>query len=360
MKLLFDVGHPAQVHFHRNVTKILENRGHEILFSSRNKDVLLYLLKKYDKNNVQISEQKSTFLGLSKELVQRCYGLYKIVRGFMPDLICGPGETVAIVGRLAKKPTIIFNDSEPVFVNKFLTYPWTNTICTPTTFTKDLGKKHVKYNGYKELAYLHPNYFKPDKNIYTYLNLNEGEKFVLMRFVAWKASHDVGKRGLSLKDKIKLVSELEKYARVFITSESPIPSELEKYKITFPPEKIHDALYFADLLIGDSQTMTTEAGVLGTPAIRCNSFVGENDMGNFIELEQKYGLIFNYNDSDKAIEKAIELIQKSDLKEEWQNKKEALLKDKIDVTAFMVWFVENYPDSFKEMKEYPEIQYKFK
>lgn len=106
--------------------------------------------------------------------------------------------------------------------------------------------------------------------------------------------------------------------------------------------------------------MTTEAGVLGTPAIRCNSFVGENDMGNFIELEQKYGLIFNYNDSDKAIGKAVELIQKPDLKEEWRKKREKLLKDKIDVTAFMVWFIENYPESFKEMKENPEIQYKFK
>lgn len=91
--------------------------------------------------------------------------------------------------------------------------------------------------------------------------------------------------------------------------------------------------------------MTTEAGVLGTPAIRCNSFVGENDMGNFIELEWKYGLIFNYNDIDKAMNKAIELLQKPCLKEEWKNKREQLLKDKIDVTAFMTQSIENYAES---------------
>jgi len=119
-------------------------------------------------------------------------------------------------------------------------------------------------------------------------------------------------------------------------------------------------LCYAKMLVGDSQTMTTEAGVLGTPAIRCNSFVGENDMGNFIELEQKYSLIFNYDDPNKAMEKAVELIQKPNLKEEWKKKREQLLKDKIDVTAFMVWFIENYPESFREMKENPEIQYRFR
>jgi predicted glycosyltransferase len=45
--------------------------------------------------------------------------------------------------------------------------------------------------------------------------------------------------------------------------------------------------------------MTTEAAVLGTPAIRCNSFVGKRDMGNFIELEKKYGLIFNFDSVEK-------------------------------------------------------------
>jgi len=37
-----------------------------------------------------------------------------------------------------------------------------------------------------------------------------------------------------------------------------------------------------------------------------------------------------------------------------------MLADKIDVTAFFVWFIENYPDSAKIMKENPDYQYKFK
>jgi hypothetical protein len=48
------------------------------------------------------------------------------------------------------------------------------------------------------------------------------------------------------------------------------------------------------------------------------------------------------------------------LKEEWQKRSEKMLSEKIDVTAFMVWFIENYPESVKVMKENPEYQYRFK
>ena len=103
------------------------------------------------------------------------------------------------------------------------------------------------------------------------------------------------------------------------------------------------------MLIGDSQTMTTEAGILGTPAIRCNSFVGDDDMGNFIELEKKYGLIYSYRDPNEALNKSLELLKNDNLKREWQKKREKLLNEKIDVTKFMVELIENYPQSFHEL-----------
>ena len=103
--------------------------------------------------------------------------------------------------------------------------------------------------------------------------------------------------------------------------------------------------------------MTTEAAVLGTPAVRSNSFVGKNDMGNFIELEKNYNLIFNCASEETALNAAVHILNMPDAKGKWAKKREKLLKDKIDVTAFMVWFVENYPRSFTEMKEHPEVQY---
>ena len=365
MKLLFNLGHPAHVHLFKHLIWELTNKGHEIKIAARDKEILLYLLDCYSFDYTVISNAGKNLLGIGKEMLIRDYRLFKIAKNFSPDIMMAVLDPpTAHVGKLLKIPSIIFTDSEPEAIKypiaDMITLPFTDVILTLKSVKHNYGSKEVRMNGYKELAYLHPNHFKPNIEAPEEAGISKNEKFVLLRFVAWKAYHDTGRGGFNLETKRKLIKELEKYARVFITSESPLPPELEKYKITFSPEKIHDVLYFADLFIGDSQTMTTEAGVLGTPAIRCNSFVGENDMGNFIELEQKYGLIFNYDNPNKAIEKAVELIQKPNLKEEWKKKREKLLKDKIDFTAFMVWFIENYPESFREMKENPEIQYRFR
>ncbi|MDN7025665.1 DUF354 domain-containing protein [Methanoculleus sp. FWC-SCC1] len=355
MRLIFDIGHPAQVHFHKNTIKKLQEHGHDVLVSARDKDVLLELLSHYNIEYRVISKQKIGFTGLSIELFQRIRNLSELIRAFKPDLICGPGETVALAGKLTSTPVILFNDSEPVPINKILTYPFVDIICTPSTFRNDLGQKQIRYEGYKELAYLHPNYFIPDPSILKELQIDEKDPYTIVHFVAWNAQHDAGHKGLGNKEEI--VKELEKYSNVLISSEAALPKPLRKYQISIPPEKMHDALYYAKILLCDSQTMTTEAAVLGTPAIRCNSFVGSNDMGNFIELEQKYGLIYNYSDEHIALSKATELLQQPKIKEAWVQKRDNLLKDKIDVTAFLVWLIENYPQSSAEIKEHPGVQY---
>ena len=56
----------------------------------------------------------------------------------------------------------------------------------------------------------------------------------------------------------------------------------------------------------------------------------------------------------------LELMQRPALKKEGRQKRSALLREKIDVTAFFLWFIENYPDSFTLMRESPEIQDRFR
>ena len=130
--------------------------------------------------------------------------------------------------------------------------------------------------------------------------------------------------------------------------QDPSPHRLEKYRVsssgryTVPVQGQPAGLRF--------QTMATEAAVLGVPAVRCNSFVGKNDMGNFRELEERYKLIFNYSTPEAAVAKSVELIKTPGLKAAWEDKRRRLLRGKIDVTAFMVWLVENYPDSVNEIR----------
>ncbi len=72
---------------------------------------------------------------------------------------------------------------------------------------------------------------------------------------------------------------------------------------------------------------------------------------NAIATEEE---VFNYinNIITKAMKPKInELLKYSQLKEEWNRRKITLLDEKIDLTAFFVWFIDNFPLSFHEMKE---------
>jgi len=54
------------------------------------------------------------------------------------------------------------------------------------------------------------------------------------------------------------------------------------------------------------------------------------------------------------------LLNDTNTKQVFAKRKEIMLADKIDVTAFFVWFIENYPESAEIMKSNPDYQYKFK
>jgi predicted glycosyltransferase len=285
------------------------------------------------------------------QIAEYVFKEYSHARSFGPDIMVGIGTDEPIAAFLNRKPCIIVNDSEPTPLQHIINRIFADAILTPSCFRKDLGPKQVRFAGYKELAYLQPKYFKPDPSIYDELKINRGEKYVILRFNVFDAFHDIGKHGFSISDQFSLVEKLNKYTHVFISPEGNLSKGLESHRLPIPYSRIHHALYYAHLLVTDTQTMTTEAAVLGTPAVRSNNWVGPNDMGNFIELEQKYDLIYSYQKSEQAIHKAIELIKQPDLKEQWAKKREKLLADKIDVTHFLVDFIENYPSSFTNYKE---------
>jgi uncharacterized protein len=360
MRVLFNIAHPAQVHLFKNVVWNLEREGHKCKITVINKDVSLRLLDAYGFKYEVIGNSRNGLFSKALELITIESKLCKISKKFKPDILVGGSGNAysAHVGKIIRKPSIIFEDSERGEIEHLLTDPFATVICTTSSFKKKLGTKQILFNGYKELAYLHPNYFHPTEAVLNELGLTKDDTFVVLRFVEWNADHDIGHQGI--QNKIELVEELGKYGRVLITSEGKLDPALEKYKVRISPEKLHNLLYYTQMLVGDSQTMTTEAAILGVPAIRCNSFVGNNDMSNFLELEQTYNLIFNYSDSEEALKKAIEIIKNPKCKEEWKKKRERLLNEKIDVTAFITWFIENYPKSFKIMKENPSIQYELK
>jgi len=364
MKILIDMGHPAHVHLFKNFIWEMEKRGHEIIVTARDKDVTRKLLEAYHIPYEPVGTMKSGMINLFMEWIYRDYKIFTIAKKFKPDVLMGVlNPAVVHSARLLGKKSIIFTDSEPEVVKypiaDLITIPFTDVILTLSSVRHDYGKKEVRFNSYKELAYLHPLWFTPNPSVLDNLGLKDGEDFILLRFVAWGAYHDLDRQGFNIKAKKNLIENIEPYARVFISSESELPDEFERYRIPIRPEQMHDFLYYAKLLICDSQTMTTEAAVLGTPAIRFNSFVGKQDMGNFLELEDKYGLIFNCDSEKTAMGVVANIFKIPNIKNEWLKRRENLLKEKIDVTAFMIWFIENYPHSVVDFNANPDMQYKF-
>ncbi|MDD3417412.1 MAG: DUF354 domain-containing protein [Lachnospiraceae bacterium] len=350
LRIAFFINTPAHVHLYKNVIKTLELSGHQTIILARNYGDTINLLDEMGFEYFIYANVPNSKYGKILALPFNVLTAYNFLRKKKPDLLVGVGVYSAYTSQLLHKKCIIFNDSEPAPFQFMLFKPFVDVILTPSSFTVDLGPKHIKFNSFKEIAYLHKNYFVPDVKIHDFLGISQNDDYVLLRFNAFDAVHDFGINGFSIDQKRLLVNELSKYARVFISSELKLPDDFNKYLLKIPKSRIHDVLYYAKLVVADTQTITTESAVLGTPVVRFNSFVGKKDMGNFIELENKYHLIFNLSDPEKAIAKAVELIQEPDLKNKWKEKRDQLLVDKIDVTQFLAYFIGNYPESSNKIR----------
>jgi len=366
MKVLVFVNHPAQVHLFKNIVWKLQEHGHTVEIALREKDVALYLLEKYGFKYTSVGKYHPTMIGKGYELITTDYKSYKLARKFRPDILVDVGIYGAHTSKFIRKPSIMFiDDDRGGEIVEFLAIPFSDVVLTlasvRTNFAK-FGKKEIRVNSFKELAYLHPNWFKPDKTVLSEAGISENKEHALLRFVSWTSYHDFRKIGLDIESKRRIIGILEDHGVVpYISSEIPLPEEFEKYRLPVPPEKLHGLLYYAKLLIGDSQTMTTEAACLGVPAIKCNDYVADDD-SNFIELEKEYGAIFRFTNPDEALSKLNQLLDMPNLREQWMDKRRKILSDKIDLTSFMVWFIENYPESVREMRANPEIaaRYKFR
>ena len=357
MRVLFDMGHPAHVHFFKNTIFNLKKDGHQVKITARNKEVTLALLKAYGLDYENRGEIYTGMLNKALGMIKIDLKLLQIAQKFKPDILIGVHNPyVAHVGTILRKPVIIFTDTENVKIASLLTYPFVNTIITPRFFREKIDpQKHVKIQGIKEIAYLHPNYFSPDPRVLEELGLLPDEKFIIMRFISWGASHDTDLHGIGKGAEKELIRKLSHYGKIFITSEKPLDGDLEQYRLQVPPEKIHSLLSYAQLYIGEGGTMAVEAGILGTPAIHIESTslgqaTGET-CGNFLELRDTYGLIFFYPTEELALQKAIEILKNPHSKKEWQEKQKKLWSEVIDVTTWLTDFIENYPESFYEYKK---------
>lgn len=336
-KILFDIGHPADVHFFKNLIWVMEKRGHEILITSRRKESTFQLLDYYNFDFIDLGVNKKGLLKKAIGLTQTDYKLLNISKKFKPDILTGfASPYITHVAKLTGKKSVLFNDTEHASLNNRLSIPYSDYFVTPSSFRDDYGEKHIKFDGYKELAYLHPNWFKDEKEVLGELDLKKNEPYFIVRLVSWQASHDVGYKGISKENTLSLIKTLEEKGKVLLSSEY-YDNDFEDYYIKAHPAKVHTLMKYSSMYIGEGATMATEAAVLGKPSFFISPLSGK--LGYLEELENKYGLLYSFKTLEDSMDKIKNLLE-VDSKSEWMKKKEKMLEEKTDVSSFMIKFFE--------------------
>ena len=334
MKILVSIEHPAWVHQFKNIIMKLNNRGDEVLVLAIDKDHSARLLDVFGiRYSVMARTTGKSIPGKSWLFVRLCVSYTLKALSLKPDIFIGRASPMmAVAAFFARRPHLVYEDTEVSKFSLSICRMLSTKILTPRSFLTDLGHKQERVDTFKELFYLHPNCFAPDSGLLRGLCFDPDEEYIVLRFVAWNASHDIGKKGLSADEKIKYVRRLSELCRVYVSSEAPLTHELEPYAIPLPYEYVHHALAFARLCISEGASMASEAAILGVHAIYINDIVS----GTTNELCEHYGLMFNYQHTpdkyERAFVKALELLQMDDIRVVGQKKRMAMLQDKADIS----------------------------
>jgi len=359
MNIVIALGHPAHYHLFKNVSKELIRNGHRMYFVITPKDILekLLIADNIDYFVLAPREKRNNLIGKFVKIYKSTKELVKIAKQCYADILVGCLSQIAYAGIVIKKPSIFLgeDDFSYTWLQGLITYPFVTKILAPNvTNISIFSYKKIPYNGYQKLSYLHPNYFVVNRE-----RIDKSKKQILIRLVNLSAYHDLSAKGLNNKLLSDFIARYSSSADIYISAERELPEFFEKFRVKVDVSKIHEFLLNSDLFIGDSQSMSVEAALLGIPNIRINNFAGRINVLN--ELEFKYGLTISLS-SENAF-KLFDLTNDLLSEEAFPNmkmKRKKMLADKIDVTAFIVWFIENYPQSAKIMKENPDYQYNFK
>ena len=379
MKVLFMISHPAHFHMFRYTIDNLQHDGHEVVVVIRPKDVLEQLC--IDANmpyyKVKNRPKKWGMFGLAIFLIEKIIEVLHIARKEKPDMLVGSDGVLAVVGKILRIPAFecYEDDGEAIALYAKMFFPiYTGLLGPQCCSAWKWESKKLGYPSYQELGYIHPNQFTANKEIVEKYGIDTTKPYFVIRFAKLTAHHDVGIHGMNTQIAEHVVNMLKPHGQIYITSERELEPQFEPYRIRINPLDMHHVMAFASLYIGDSQTMAAEAGVLGTPFVRFNDFVGRLSYLHELEAptdytprkdgyvpvvdkhvpdEVHYTLGYGHKTADvegfyNSIAKWLAIPNR---KEICAQRREKMLSEKIDYAKFLTWFIENYPDSQQQTRD---------
>lgn len=332
MRLLIDVNHPAHVHIFKNIAKrICDARG-SVLFTARDKDVTVELLERYGLSFITCSCRSQGIAGLLRELFARTYAIYKAGKDFRPDAVTSHGSPCAAwASQLLGIPHIALEDTDKSLEQTVLYWPFTRYILTPKYYGRNLGKRQIRYSGFHETAYLHPDVFTPDRSLVESLGIVPGTQYSVLRFVSWQATHDIGQKGFSVAEKETLLAALLQRGPVILSCEGDIESSLQEKCISTPVEYMHHVLAFARVYVGEGGTMASECAMLGTPAVYINPI-----SAGVLKEQERCGLLFHAPTVEKATRLACSILEDAESQALYAQRRQTMLQGVEDLNALML------------------------
>lgn len=346
MRYVFFVNTPAQAHMYRGAVSRLADAGHDPVVLAREYGCTTTLLDYHDVPYQVYGARTDAQWSWARRMPRHFAGAVRLARHHDPDVVFGKGVFATVTGTLLRVPAVVVVDSEPVPIEHTVSRFAARTILSPAAFGRDLGPNHHRFHGFKESAYLHPDAFDPDPSVREALGLAPDERFALLRFNAFNAHHDVGRSGIAPADRRTLVDRLSEELTVLVSAEGDTLDALsdgaadDVRAFDVHPARWHDALAEASLVVADTQTTVTEAALLGTPAVRSNSFVGDDDMGNFRELEAQ-GLVRNVETFEETLEVALSIARDPSTADRWRRRRDDYVAETVDLTGLLVEVAEN-------------------
>ena len=332
MNILFDINHPVDVNFFKNAINIVEQNGHKIILTYRPrgklKKIIEYELGEY--LPIKIGTHYSSFFKKIVGQVWRDFKMITFQKQHKIDLSVCFGPTNVIASWLNRIPYLAFEDDFEYKIPFYHANIFSTRHIMPD-YIKFKKKNVYHYGGFKELAYLHPRYYKPNIKKLTEHNLKPDE-YVFIREVS-NVSLNYKKTNnhiFQIVDRIKtknikiLISLEDDSLRTKLYSNCIILKE--------PVDDIYSLMKYSRFTISSGDTMARESCLLGTPCI----YTGGRDMAMNDALINM-GCLFKDDDignilkridylSDGNIKQRVGKEINQQIKNEWQNTTEIILK----------------------------------
>jgi len=320
MRIVIDILTPKQCMLFSKVSERLEERGHEILRTTRDYRELTQLLKLKGIEALVVGRHGGkTLIGKLKASVDRMLKLTQIINEFKPDVALSfSSPEMARVAYGLKIPHVCVNDSPHAEAVAKLTIPLSQKLLTPKIIPKKEWIKYgippnriIQYKALDPWAWLKD--FKPNPNILNQLELDPSELILTFRMEEAHAAYLLNRKH-KISPIILIIRKLiDMGTKAQIVIIPRYEDQISLLKRTFKKENIKvcektvdgpSLLYYSSIFIGAGGTMSIEAALLGVPTISCypaEPYIIERYLMN-------KGLIIRETSPDKAADRIWEML----------------------------------------------------